>query len=75
MASEGVLLVNAYGRLEELLVQPLSLKQLRAEAQEVFDLPKEASMSFKGPDGTLLEQDQGLDNLASATRSSNLVVF
>ena len=64
----GVLCVNAYGRLEELLVQPLTLRQLCSEARQVFDLPSTTELVFRGPDGRPLD-DEALRNAASAPRA------
>eukprot|EP00434_Breviolum_minutum_P006566 symbB.v1.2.005795.t1/scaffold317.1/size229983/6 len=60
----GVLCVHAYGRLEEIHVQPLTLKQLRQTAKEVFDLP-DTEILLKGPDGSWADSDEMLKNVAS----------
>lgn len=60
----GVLCVHAYGRLEEIHVQPLTLKKLRQTAKEVFDLP-DTEILLKGPDGSWADSDEMLKNVAS----------
>lgn len=60
----GVLCVHAYGRLEEVHVQPLTLKKLRQAAKDAFDLP-DTEILLKGPDGSCAESDEMLKNLAS----------
>eukprot|EP00438_Fugacium_kawagutii_P010496 Skav205489 [mRNA] locus=scaffold830:505662:518520:- [translate_table: standard] len=58
----------AYGRLEEIHVQPLTLKKLRQTAKEVFDLP-DTEILLKGirtrPDGSCADSDEALKKLAS----------
>lgn len=60
----AVLCVHAYGRLEEVHVQPLTLKKLRQTAKEVFDLP-DTEILLKGPDGCCADSDESLKKLAS----------
>lgn len=62
--ASGVLCVHAYGRLEEVHVQPLTLKKLRQTAKEVFDLP-DTEILLRGPDGCCADSDESLKKLAS----------